>query len=75
MKQYALLRILLACFFLYVAWPEIGKQTSNAGGYFWAGWLIFFLLVVGANLATMLKMTKPPVMEQSREKQTAIGKN
>ncbi|SDN05188.1 hypothetical protein [Sediminibacillus halophilus] len=75
MKQYALLRILLACFFLYVAWPEIGQQTGQAAGYFWAGWLAFFLLVAGANLATLLQMTKPPVMEQRKEERLAPGKN
>ena len=75
MKQYALLRILLACFFLYIAWPSIHGEGSLLASVFWAGWLVFFLLVVGSNLATLLKMTNPPVMEQERKKHYQLGKN
>nr|WP_163971629.1 hypothetical protein [Oceanobacillus halotolerans] len=69
MRHYAILRLLLACFFLYVAWPVIPEATSQIGMLFWGGWLAFFLLVVGANLATLLQMTSPPVMEQEQQRQ------
>ncbi|SDK43180.1 hypothetical protein [Sediminibacillus albus] len=75
MKQYALLRILLACFFLYLAWPAIHQAGGTLAAYFWAGWLAFFLLVTGANLATLLRMTKPPVMEQGIDQELQAGKN
>ncbi|WP_138415325.1 hypothetical protein [Aquibacillus sediminis] len=75
MKQYALLRILLACLCLYIAWPNIHGEPSQLASMFWAGWLAFFLLVVGANFATLLKMTRPPVMEQESKKQYQTGKN
>ncbi|MCT2537168.1 hypothetical protein NC661_02560 [Aquibacillus koreensis] len=75
MKQYALLRILLACFLLYLAWPAINGEVTKASSVFWAGWLTSFILVVGSNLATLLKMTKPPAMEQENKKQYQFGKN
>ncbi|MEN1968229.1 hypothetical protein WMZ97_09160 [Lentibacillus sp. N15] len=68
MRHYAVLRLLLACFFLYFAWPYIPEATSQIELIFWGGWLFFFLLVVGANLAVLLQMTNPPVMEQERER-------
>ncbi|GAB3065239.1 hypothetical protein GCM10027286_30850 [Virgibacillus ainsalahensis] len=69
MRHYAILRLLLAGFFLYFAWPAIPYATSAAELIFWGTWLFFFLLVVGANFATLLQMTKPPVMEQEEVKQ------
>ncbi|GAB3791920.1 hypothetical protein [Virgibacillus kimchii] len=73
MRHYAILRIMLALFFLYFAWPAIPYATTIMEHIFWAGWLLFFLLVIGANFATLLQMTKPPIMEQEelRERQTA----
>ncbi|MGY0693079.1 hypothetical protein ACW2QC_09865 [Virgibacillus sp. FSP13] len=68
MRHYAILRLLLACFFLYFAWPLIPQATTQLEGIFWGAWLILFLLVVGANLSTLLRMTNPPVMEQERER-------
>ncbi|MFC4022546.1 hypothetical protein ACFOUV_01780 [Oceanobacillus longus] len=64
MRHYAILRLLLASFFLYIAWPVIPYITTNVELIFWGGWLLFLLLVVGANFATLLQMTRPPVMEQ-----------
>ncbi|WP_407269025.1 hypothetical protein [Radiobacillus sp. PE A8.2] len=75
MEQYALLRILLACFFLYIAWPAISEQASSLASMFWAGWLLFFLFVVGSNLAAMLKITKPLGLDKQEEKQVSVGKN
>lgn len=69
MRQYAILRLLLAGFFLYFAWPIIPYATTQMEIIFWGMWLGFFMLVVGANFATLLQMTSPPVMEQKRDKQ------
>lgn len=72
MRHYAILRLLLACFFLYIAWPYIPEATSQLEWAFWGVWLVLFLLIFGANLATVFQMTSPPVMEQERvrERQT-----
>ncbi|UJL45056.1 hypothetical protein KFZ58_11565 [Virgibacillus sp. NKC19-16] len=72
MRHYAILRLLLAGFFLYFAWPMIPEASTSIEMIFWGGWLAFFVLVVGANFATLLQMTKPPVMEQEnvRQRQT-----
>ncbi len=67
MRHYAILRLLLAGFFLYFAWPIIPDATSQIEMIFWGAWLAFFLLVVGANFATLLQITSPPVMEQKKE--------
>ncbi|WP_217586970.1 hypothetical protein [Lentibacillus saliphilus] len=67
MRHYAILKLLLAAFFLYFAWPVIPEAILGIERMFWMGWLIFFLLVVGANLATMLQITEPPIMEQNRQ--------
>ncbi|KKE79059.1 hypothetical protein NSA56_07285 [Oceanobacillus caeni] len=64
MKNYAILRLLLAAFFLYVAWPYFPYAVTTLEQVFWGSWLVFLFLVIGANLATLLQMTKPPVMEQ-----------
>jgi uncharacterized protein (DUF58 family) len=73
MRHYAILRLLLAGFFLYFAWPAIPYATTWIEHVFWGAWLVFFLLVAGANFATLLQMTRPPVMEQEelRERHTA----
>ncbi|MGM8213590.1 hypothetical protein ACLIBH_12505 [Virgibacillus sp. W0430] len=67
MYHYVVLRLLLACFFLYFAWPFIPNAVTMVERIFWGGWLGFFMLVIGANLATLLKMTVPPIMEQNRK--------
>lgn len=64
MKYYAILRLLLAGFFLYFALPVIPQASSQIELLFWGCWLLFFLLVIGGNLATLLKIVNPPVMEQ-----------
>ena len=64
MRNYAILRLLLAAFFLYVAWPFIPEATLQIEMVFWGIWLSLFLLVVGANFSTLLRMTEAPVMEQ-----------
>ncbi|SET44925.1 hypothetical protein SAMN05216389_111142 [Oceanobacillus limi] len=69
MRHYAILRLLLAGFFLYFAWPLIPEASSQMEAIFWGSWLVFFLLVVGANFATLLQMTAPPAMEQEQYRQ------
>ncbi|GAA0426014.1 MAG: hypothetical protein ACQEWU_05680 [Bacillota bacterium] len=68
-RHYAVLRLLLAGFFLYMAWPSIPYAVTPIELAFWGGWLIFFLLIVGANIASLLQMIQPPIMEQQKERQ------
>ncbi|KGP73626.1 hypothetical protein [Pontibacillus yanchengensis] len=78
MRQNAILRLMLACFLLYVAWPYLRVQGSPIGSYFWLTWLFFFLLVAGANLAVILRIpNKMDVSSPSHEKkrQQSYGKN
>lgn len=72
MRHYPILRLLLAGLLLYIAWPLIPLAVSQLEMVFWGIWLIFLVLVVGANFATLLQMTDPPVMEQEKllERQT-----
>jgi len=70
MRHYTLLRLLLAGFLLYIAWPYLAEVNTTIEKVFWLSWLSFLLLVIGGNLATGLKLSRPPVMEQDiREKQ------
>ncbi len=64
MRFYTVFRLAFAGFLLYVAWPFIPQATTSLGKGFWFTWLLFFLLVVGGNLATFLHLSEPPVMEQ-----------
>lgn len=73
MKNYAILRLLLAAFLLYVAWPHFPNAALTIEKLFWGSWLAFALLVIGANFATLLQLISPPVMEQEQEKSRAIG--
>ncbi|HLS08239.1 hypothetical protein [Lentibacillus sp.] len=66
MQHYAILRLLSSGFFLYIAWPVIPTAVTPEAVLFWGAWLGFLILVVGANFATLLQMTEPPVMEQDR---------
>ncbi|WP_246367102.1 hypothetical protein [Paraliobacillus salinarum] len=56
MKQYALLRLLLAGFLIYMAYPSIEAQATSTAHLFWFSWLGFLLLVIGANLAVVLRI-------------------
>ncbi|QSS99228.1 hypothetical protein IMZ31_14205 [Pontibacillus sp. ALD_SL1] len=78
MRQHALLRLLLACFLFYVAWPSVQVQGSAAGSYFWMAWLIFLFMIIGANLALLLNLRVQLVYreeEVKEEKQFSLGKN
>lgn len=57
-KQYALLKILLGIFLLYLALPVLGVSANSMANLFWGLWLIFFVLVVGANLAVLLNVQR-----------------
>lgn len=67
MNNLPILRLLLAALMLYFAWPNILLATSTLEMTFWAIWIGFFLLVVGANFARLLQIIQAPVMEQSYE--------
>lgn len=72
MRLYTVLRLVFAAFLLYVAWPFIPVASTSLAKTFWFAWLLFFTFVVGGNLATYLRMTTPPVIEQedhSKQKQ------
>lgn len=75
MRHYAVLRLLLACFFLYFAWPHIPLATDKFEIMFWGVWLGLFLLVFGSNFATLLQITEPPVMEQERVRERDTHNN
>ncbi|MBO1003385.1 hypothetical protein ACFSKI_22195 [Pseudogracilibacillus auburnensis] len=67
MRHYTILRLLLAGFLLYFAWPYIPEASAPIEKLFWGAWLGFLLLVIGGNFATLLQISSPPVMEQSEE--------
>lgn len=67
MRIYTILRLMFALFLLYVAWPFISLATTQEAKLFWMAWLGMLFLVVGSNLATLLHMSDPPVMEQLEE--------
>ncbi|WP_174614035.1 hypothetical protein [Virgibacillus ihumii] len=69
MRNYAILRLLLAGFLLYFAWPLIPGAETQLEAIFWGSWLVFLLLTIGSNFATLLQMTSPPAMEQRKMKQ------
>jgi len=68
MRNNALLRLLLAAFLLYMAWPAIPEARGEAAQLFWGIWLLFFLLTAGANLAVLLQLHPAHRVEQNREK-------
>lgn len=68
LRNYPLLRILIASFLLYIAWPYIPNYSSPLEMLFWGSWLLLFFLVIGSNLATLLQMTRPPAIEQESKK-------
>ncbi|GGM26587.1 hypothetical protein GCM10011351_10410 [Paraliobacillus quinghaiensis] len=59
MRQYAILYLLLTAFLLYVAWPALNLQANGIESVFWLIWLVFLFLVIGANLAVVLKVQEP----------------
>ena len=70
MRNYTILRLLLAGFLLYFAWPYIPGAVTTPEKIFWGSWLVFLMLVVGGNLATLLHISKAPIMEQTEKKRS-----
>jgi len=66
-RQYTILRLLLAAFLLYFAWPYIPEATQSLEKLFWGVWLALLFVVIGGNLATLLHLSLPPVMEQREQ--------
>lgn len=75
MRIYTILRLTFASFLLYVAWPFIPLATTFEAKLFWISWLIFLMLVIGGNLATLLQLSEPPIMEQEHEKKETARMN
>jgi SNF family Na+-dependent transporter len=75
MKNFPVLRLLLAGVMLYFALPHIPAAVPELEQLFWAMWIGFFLLVFGANLANLLQMIQAPVMEQTMEEKNIRGKH
>ena len=74
MRLYAVLHLLLAAFLLYVAWPVLNLQANGIQSVFWLTWLVFLFIVIGANLAVVLKVQEP--QEQTvTNKQVKVMKN
>lgn len=67
MRHQTILRLLSAGFLLYIAWPYIPDAVLPLERAFWGAWLLFFSLVIAANFATLLRLSRPPVMEQQYE--------
>src|SRR5699024_151396 len=72
LKHYTILRLLLAGFLLYFAWPYISEAVTQIEKLFWGAWLAFLLLVIGGNLATLLNIAHPPPMEQKIESKEKV---
>lgn len=72
MKQDALLRLLLAAFLMYIALPSFSANLNTQAHLFWISWFLFFMLVVGANLAILFQLNPQSVVnvEEDRERQT-----
>ena len=68
MRQYAILRFLLAIFFLYYAWPYIPVASTDLERLFWGVWLGLLVLVLGGNLATVLQIKPEITLGQVEEK-------
>ena len=74
MRQYAILHLLLAAFLLYVAWPALNLQANGIQSVFWLIWLAFLFVVIGANLAVVLKVQETHIQSVTN-KQVKVMKN
>lgn len=75
MKQYAVLRLLLAGFLLYLALPSIQMHPQGLAQLYWFSWLVLFTLIFGANLATVLLGKEVTERETEHIKQVKTMKN
>jgi hypothetical protein len=67
MRRNALFKVLFAAFLLYLALPSIQEISSSLSSIFWASWIVFFLLVVGANLGVLMNVKTRKSVEPSEE--------
>jgi hypothetical protein len=67
MRRNALFKVLFAAFLLYLALPSIQEISSSISSIFWASWIVFFLLVVGANLGVLMNVKTRKSVELSQE--------
>lgn len=65
MHYYALLRIAFVGFLMYLAFPYMLEMSSQLEFVFWTVWVMVFFFIVGGNVATLLKINQPPVIEQT----------
>lgn len=73
MRINTIVRLLFAGFLLYFAWPYIPMATTQIEKIFWGAWLGFLVLVVGSNLATLLHISRPPIIEQHQKERRRMG--
>lgn len=64
MHYYALLRIAFVGFLMYLAFPYMLQVSGQLEFIFWTVWVMVFFFIVGGNVATLLRINKPPVIEQ-----------
>lgn len=62
--------MLLGLFLIYLIWPTLLEMISWNEIIFWILWLSLFLLVFGANLASMLQINSPSLLEQKKNQRT-----
>jgi len=65
MHYYALLRIAFVGFLMYLAFPYMLQVSGQLEFIFWTVWVMVFFFIVGGNVATLLRIHQPPVIEQS----------
>ncbi|WP_368652332.1 hypothetical protein AB4Y30_11275 [Ornithinibacillus sp. 4-3] len=51
---------------MYFVWPIFPQALSMTEKLFWLTWIGLFLLVVGANLASLLQIVSQPIIEQKQ---------
>lgn len=65
MHYYAFLRIAFVGFLMYLSFPYMLQASGQLEFIFWTVWVMVFFFIVGGNVATILRINKPPVIEQS----------
>ncbi|HLS36085.1 MAG TPA: hypothetical protein VK061_07595 [Bacillota bacterium] len=65
--HHAFLKLLMASFFLFFAFPDISLQFVHET-VFWLIWTTLCLFVIGSNLSTIFRITQPPKLEQKTER-------
>lgn len=65
----------MAGFLLYMAFPSLHAHSVGLAHLFWFSWLVLFTLVVGGNLAIILKINYQPERSIMAEKVPQRMKN